>query len=80
MYLYLNLPLRQKCPNTELFLVRIFPHSDSIRRNTKYLSVFSPNVWKYGPEISPYLDTFQAVCKKDLNKESKYWKRLLFAY
>ena len=27
--------LREKCPNTELFLVRIFPHSDWIRRDTK---------------------------------------------
>ena len=25
-----------------------------------YLSVFSPNVGKYGPEKTPYLDTFQA--------------------
>ena len=25
------------------------------------LSVFSPNAGKYGPEITPYLDTFQAV-------------------
>ena len=23
--------------------------------------VFSPNTWKYGPEITPYLDTFHAV-------------------
>ena len=53
--------LREKCPNTELFLVRIFPHSDWIRRGTKYLSVFSPNAGKYGPQISPYLDTFHAV-------------------
>ena len=28
---------------------------------TKYLSVFSPNAGKYGPEITPYLDTFHAV-------------------
>ena len=28
----------------------------------KYLSVFSPNAEKYGPEITPYLDTFRAVC------------------
>ena len=42
--------LREKCPNTELFLVRIFPHSDWIRRYTPYLSVFSPNAEKYGPE------------------------------
>ena len=27
----------------------------------KYLSVFSPNAKKYGPEKTPYLDTFYAV-------------------
>ena len=51
-------PLREKCPNTELFLVRIFTHSDWIRRDTKYLSVFSLNAGKYEPEITPYLETF----------------------
>ena len=57
------------CPNAEFFLVRIFPHSywiriphfDWIRRDTKYLSVFSPNAEKYGPEKTPYLGTFHAV-------------------
>ena len=29
--------------------------------SSEYLSVFSPNVGKYGPEKSPYLDTFYAV-------------------
>ena len=38
----------EKCPHTELFFVRIF-------------SVLSPNMGKYGPEITPYLDTFDAV-------------------
>ena len=33
-----------------VILVRIFPHSDWIRRDIPYLSVFSPNVGKYGPE------------------------------
>ena len=32
-----------------------------IRRDTKYLSVFSPNAGKYGPEKTPYLDTFHTV-------------------
>ena len=32
-----------------------------MRRDTKYLSVFSPNAGKYGPEITRYLDTFRAV-------------------
>ena len=53
--------LREKCPNTEFFLVRIFPHSDRIRRDTDYLSVFSPNAGKYGPEKTLHLDTFDAV-------------------
>ena len=35
--------LREKCPNTELFLVRIF------------------RIIQSGPEITPYLDTFQVV-------------------
>ena len=32
-----------------------------IQRDTKYLSVFSPNTRKYGPEKTPYLDTFHTV-------------------
>ena len=30
--------LREKCPNTEFFVVRIFPHSDWVRRDTEYPS------------------------------------------
>ena len=33
-----------------VILVRIFSHSDRIRRYTVYLSAFSPNVGKCGPE------------------------------
>ena len=29
--------------------------------DTSHLSVSSPNVGKYGPENTPYLDTFHAV-------------------
>ena len=54
-------PLREMCPNTEFLLVRIFRHSDWIRRDQKYLSVFSPNAGKYIPEKAPYLDTFHVV-------------------
>ena len=53
--------VREKCPNTEFFLVRIFPHLDWIRRDTSYLSVFSPNAGKYGPEKTTYLETFHVV-------------------
>ena len=31
-------------------LVGNFPHSDWIRKDQEYLSVFSPNAEKYGPE------------------------------
>ena len=51
----------QKCPNTEFFLVRIFPHLDCIRRDTLYLFIFSSNAGKYGPEKTPCLDTFREV-------------------
>ena len=33
----------------------------------KYLSVLSPNVGKYVPEITPYLDTFHVVSPINLN-------------
>ena len=49
--------------NWEFFLVRIFLLSDWIRRDTVYLSVFSLKAGKYGPEKTPYLDTFYEVGK-----------------
>ena len=33
-----------------VFLVRVSLHLDWIRRDTQYISVFSPNAGKYGPE------------------------------
>ena len=36
------------CVKTARILVRIFPHSDGMRRDTLYLSAFSPNSGKYG--------------------------------
>ena len=41
--------------------IRIFPHSDWIRRDTEYLSVFSPNVGKYRSKKTSYFDTFHAM-------------------
>ena len=62
--------LREKCPNTEFFLVHIFLYSDCIQyfpvfRFTPLISVFSTNTGKYGPEKTPYIDTFHAVKKHD---------------
>ena len=59
-YYSVELPLREKCPNTELFLVRIFQYS-----------VFSPNTGKYGPDITPYLDTIQAMSSIDSHDSLK---------
>ena len=53
--------LREMCPNKGLLLIRIFLHSDWIRRFTLQISVFSQNTGKYGPEITPHQDTFHAV-------------------
>ena len=52
--------LREKCPNTD-FLFRIFPHTDWIRKDTKYLSVLGPGGGKCGTEKILYLDTC-SVC------------------
>ena len=41
-----------------VFLVRIFPHSDWIRRDTSYLSVFSPNAGKYELEKNSVFGQF----------------------
>ena len=38
----------------------VFSHIRT-EHGAKYLSVFSPNAGKHGPEITPYLDTFHAV-------------------
>ena len=51
----------EKSSNPEFFLVRIFPHSDWIRRDTPCLSAFSPNAGKYGPKKTPYLVNFNAL-------------------
>ena len=44
-----------------VILARIFPHSDWMRRDTSYISVFSPNAGKYGPE-ELRLRTFFTQC------------------
>ena len=41
------------------------------RNSDYYLSVFSPNTGKYGPEITPYLDTFYTVISKSSSKKIK---------
>ena len=73
--LFASNTMREKCPNTEFFLVRIFPHSDWI--GTK---VFSLNTGKYGPEKTPHLDTFHTVIKmgKDLSPTKRKSTQSIF--
>ena len=35
-----------------------------MRRDTPYISMFSPNAGQYGPEKTPYLDTFHSEINK----------------
>ena len=71
----ISMALPEKCPNTEFVLVRIFMHSDWTRRDTSYLSVLTPNAWKYVPEKTPYSDTFHTV-----SVQGKVWGKDIFYY
>ena len=41
-------------------------------REIRNISVFTPHSGKYGPEITPYLDTFHAVISKDNGKKANF--------
>ena len=60
--------LREKCPNTEFFLVHIFPYSDY------------RNAGKYGLEKTPYLDFFYAVIAKQDVSRVNNWSTLTVTY
>ena len=51
----------EKVSKYGVFLARVFRHSDWIRRDTPFLSVFSSNEAKYGQEKTAYLDNFHTV-------------------
>ena len=69
LFYYIFYQLRENCPNTEFFLVRIFLYLYRIRRLAPRISVFSSaNTGIYGPEKTPYLDTFHAVIGKYFQK------------
>ena len=53
--------------------LHIFPHSNWIRRDAPYLSVFSPNAGKYGSEKTPYVDTFHAVSLNHTEEHKLIW-------
>ena len=55
-----ELTLREKCPNTEFFLVRNFLYSNSIR-NLLRKSPYSVRIQGRTDRKTPYLDTFHTV-------------------
>ena len=55
------LALHEKCPNTEFFLVRIFPHLDRIRRFTYIFGHFSRSV----VYTNPFLKVSETTGKRE---------------
>ena len=53
-----ELNIAWKVPVFMVFLVRIFSYSDWIRKDTPYLSLYSPNAGKYGAEKLRILTLF----------------------
>ena len=74
-----------KCVQMQSFFSSVFSRIRTKDRDTKYLSVFSLNAGKYGPEKTPYLDTFHAVTRilkfimfhSDNINSAKMFKRIL---
>ena len=60
------------------------PYFPTFGLNTSYLSVFSPSEGKYGPELTPYLNTFRLVYILDYFKIDflvcSIWHDLCFAF
>ena len=48
----------------------------SVQTRSFIWSVFSPNAGEYGPEKTPYLDTFHAVCGKTLFRKTLHLRCL----
>ena len=62
------LEILEKCPNTEFFLVSIFPHS--------YLSVFSTNAGNYRPEKNSVFGYFSRSEREGTKKIHKTFCKL----
>ena len=82
-----------KLPVFGVILVRIFPYSDWIPRDTPYLSVWSPNLGKYfvslriqsefgkiRTRITPNTDTFYAVFVKQVKVREDLQLSLLLLF
>ena len=65
--------MREKCLNTEFFLVRIFSHLDWIRRDTEYLSIFSPNAGKCGKNADQNYSEYRHFLRSVYDKEMLFF-------
>ena len=54
-----------------VILVNIFPYSDWLRRDTPYLSVFSPNAGKYGSKYGHFLRSVVSILYISKEKKTK---------
>ena len=54
--------LKQFRPGKLLYLFKFFSKGITAWKVSKYGVIFGLNTGKYGPEITPYLNTFCAVC------------------
>ena len=77
IYLFLITQLIEYTHCVKSVQIWVFFCSAFSRIRTEYgeilsLSVFSPNAGKYGPEKTPYLDTFHAVLLKQTSNSSSY--------
>ena len=59
--------LRKKCPYSELFWYTFFPHLDGIRKDTEYLSVFSPNARKCGKNADQNNSKYGKLLRRGTN-------------
>ena len=61
-YFYVKKGTAWKVSVFGVFLALIFVHLDCIRRDNEYVSVFSPNEGKYGPEYRHFLRSEFDIC------------------
>ena len=72
-----QLTLREKCANTEFFLVRIFPQSDWIRRDTEHTNQKKLRIWTLFTQCN-WTGSLQNTMHhiKDLREQVFFRKRL----
>ena len=68
----LKAALREKCPDTEFFLVCVFPHSDWIRRDTSYSVRMRENIDQENSVFGHFLRSAES-CSSEMTWKLKIW-------